>query len=115
VVNSISHRAHAQVGTQSSHRSVDTAHAALALYAARQQSPRDSCRLLYNTLPPRASDPSIRAQSGSGRMVPSDRGSAGGDHWTLSLAAEVGFEQGLAAKRASDETIRVTLMRLGMR
>jgi hypothetical protein len=31
--------------------------------------------------------------------------------WTLELAAEVSFEQGLTASRVSDETIRATLAR----
>ncbi len=35
--------------------------------------------------------------------------------WTLDLAAEVSFEQGLTATRVSDETIRLTLKRLGVR
>jgi transposase len=35
--------------------------------------------------------------------------------WTLDLAAEVSFEQGLTAARVSDETIRMTLKRLGVR
>ena len=34
--------------------------------------------------------------------------------WTLALAAEVSFEQGLTAERVSDETIRQTLKRLGL-
>jgi transposase len=34
--------------------------------------------------------------------------------WTLDLAAEVSFEQGLTAARVSDETIRQTLKRLGI-
>ena len=34
--------------------------------------------------------------------------------WTLELAAEVSFEQGLTASRVSDETIRATLKRLGV-
>ncbi len=34
--------------------------------------------------------------------------------WTLDLAAEVSFEQGLTAARVSDETIRLTLERLGI-
>ena len=34
--------------------------------------------------------------------------------WTLDLAAEVSFEQGLTAARVSDETIRMTLKRLGI-
>jgi transposase len=34
--------------------------------------------------------------------------------WTLDLAAEVSFEQGLTADRVSDETIRLTLKRLGI-
>jgi transposase len=35
--------------------------------------------------------------------------------WTLDLAAEVSFEQGLTPTRVSDETIRLTLKRLGIR
>ena len=34
--------------------------------------------------------------------------------WTLDLAAEVSFEQGLTPERVSDETIRLTLKRLGI-
>jgi len=34
--------------------------------------------------------------------------------WTLDLAAEVSFAQGLTAERVSDETIRMTLKRLGI-
>lgn len=34
--------------------------------------------------------------------------------WTLDLAAQVSFEQGLTARRVSDETIRQTLLRLGV-
>ena len=34
--------------------------------------------------------------------------------WTLELAAQVSFAQGLTAERVSDETIRVTLVRLGV-
>lgn len=34
--------------------------------------------------------------------------------WTLELAAEVSFEQGLTRERVSDETIRATLQRLGV-
>jgi hypothetical protein len=34
--------------------------------------------------------------------------------WTLDLAAEVSFEQGLTPARVSDETIRLTLKRLGI-
>jgi transposase len=34
--------------------------------------------------------------------------------WTLDLAAEVSFEQGLTAGRVSDETIRQALKRLGI-
>ena len=34
--------------------------------------------------------------------------------WTLDLAAEVSFEQGLTSERVSDETIRLTLKRLGI-
>ncbi len=34
--------------------------------------------------------------------------------WTLELAAEVSFEQGLTPTRVSDETIRLTLKRLGI-
>ena len=35
--------------------------------------------------------------------------------WTLELAAEVGFEQGLTAGRVTGETVRATLARLGVR
>jgi transposase len=35
--------------------------------------------------------------------------------WTLELAAEVAYEQGLTATRVSDETIRATLARMGVR
>ena len=35
--------------------------------------------------------------------------------WTLELAAEVSFDEGLTARRVSDETIRATLLRLGVR
>jgi transposase len=35
--------------------------------------------------------------------------------WTLELAADVSFEQGLTAERVSGETIRATLRRLGIR
>jgi len=35
--------------------------------------------------------------------------------WTLALAAEVSFEQGLTAEQVSGETIRATLRRLGMK
>ncbi len=35
--------------------------------------------------------------------------------WTLELAAEVSFEKGLTSTRVSDETIRATLARLGVR
>jgi hypothetical protein len=35
--------------------------------------------------------------------------------WTLELAAEVSFEQGLTAYRVSDETVRTALLRLGVR
>ena len=35
--------------------------------------------------------------------------------WTLELAAEVSFEQGVTAVRVSDETIRATLVRLGVK
>jgi transposase len=34
--------------------------------------------------------------------------------WTLALAAEVRFEPGLTAERVSDETLRLTLERLGI-
>ena len=34
--------------------------------------------------------------------------------WTLELAADVSFEQGLTASRVSDETIRATLKRIGV-
>jgi transposase len=35
--------------------------------------------------------------------------------WTLELAAQVSFEQGLSAQRVTGETIRATLARLGVR
>ena len=35
--------------------------------------------------------------------------------WTLNLAAEVSFEEGLTEERVSGETIRATLARLGVR
>lgn len=35
--------------------------------------------------------------------------------WTLQLAADVSFDQGLTAARVSDETVRATLVRLGVR
>ncbi len=35
--------------------------------------------------------------------------------WTLELAAEVSFEQGVTALRVSDETVRATLARLGVK
>jgi len=35
--------------------------------------------------------------------------------WTLTLAAEVSFEQGLTAEQVSGETIRATLRRLGVK
>jgi transposase len=35
--------------------------------------------------------------------------------WTLELAAEVSFEQGLTTERVSDETVRATLKRLDVR
>jgi transposase len=35
--------------------------------------------------------------------------------WTLELAAEVSFAEGLTAERVSGETIRATLVRLGVR
>ena len=35
--------------------------------------------------------------------------------WTLELAAEVSFEQGLTARQISDEAIRQTLLRLGVK
>lgn len=34
--------------------------------------------------------------------------------WTLELAAEISFDQGLTVERVSDETIRATLARLGV-
>ncbi len=34
--------------------------------------------------------------------------------WTLNLAADVSFEQGLTSDRVSDETIRNALKRLGV-
>jgi hypothetical protein len=35
--------------------------------------------------------------------------------WTLSLAAEVSFEEGISADRVSAETVRATLQRMGIR
>ena len=35
--------------------------------------------------------------------------------WTLEMAAEVSFEQGLTEERVSGETVRATLARMGMR
>jgi transposase len=35
--------------------------------------------------------------------------------WTLALAAEVSYEQGLVSERVTGETIRATLARLGVR
>jgi len=35
--------------------------------------------------------------------------------WTLELAADVAFAEGLPATRVSDETVRATLVRLGIR
>jgi hypothetical protein len=35
--------------------------------------------------------------------------------WTLELAAEVSFEEGLTKERVSGETVRATLARLGVR
>jgi len=35
--------------------------------------------------------------------------------WTLPLAAEVSFEQGMTQERVSGETIRATLARVGVR
>ncbi len=35
--------------------------------------------------------------------------------WTLELAAEVSFEEGMTRERVSGETVRATLARLGVR
>ena len=35
--------------------------------------------------------------------------------WTLELAAEVSFEEGITKERVSGETIRATLLRMGVR
>jgi hypothetical protein len=35
--------------------------------------------------------------------------------WTLEVAAAVAFDEGITATRVSDETIRATLARLGIR
>ena len=35
--------------------------------------------------------------------------------WTLAMAAEVSFEEGLTKERISGETIRATLARMGVR
>jgi transposase len=38
-----------------------------------------------------------------------------GTFWTLSMAAEVSFEEGITERRVTGETIRATLSRLGVR
>ena len=38
-----------------------------------------------------------------------------GTFWTLAMAAEVSFEQGITDRKVTGETIRATLSRLGMR
>jgi transposase len=38
-----------------------------------------------------------------------------GTFWTLAMAAEVSFEEGITERRVTGETIRATLSRLGMR
>jgi transposase len=38
-----------------------------------------------------------------------------GTFWTLAMAAEVSFEEGITQRRVSGETIRATLSRLGVR
>ena len=38
-----------------------------------------------------------------------------GTFWTLAMAAEVSFEEGITERRVSGETIRATLSRLGVR
>ena len=38
-----------------------------------------------------------------------------GTFWTLAMAAEVSFEQGITERRVTGETIRATLSRLGVR
>jgi transposase len=38
-----------------------------------------------------------------------------GTFWTLAMAAEVSFEEGITERRVSGETIRATLWRLGVR
>ena len=38
-----------------------------------------------------------------------------GTFWTLAMAAEVSFEEGISERRVSGETIRATLARLGVR
>ena len=35
--------------------------------------------------------------------------------WTLAMAAEVSFEEGLTKERVSGETVRATLARMGVR
>jgi hypothetical protein len=35
--------------------------------------------------------------------------------WTLAMAAEVSFEEGITERRVTGETIRATLLRLGVR
>ena len=38
-----------------------------------------------------------------------------GTFWTLAMAAEVSFEEGITERRVTGETIRATLSRLGVR
>src|ERR671911_641253 len=45
---------------------------------------------------------------------PSEFGKVG-TFWTLAMAAEVSFEEGITERRVSGETIRATLSRLGVR
>ena len=45
---------------------------------------------------------------------PSEFGKEGA-FWTLAMAAEVSFEEGITERRVSGETVRATLARLGVR
>jgi transposase len=48
------------------------------------------------------------------RRRPSEFGKEG-TFWTLAMAAEVSFEEGMTDRRVSGETVRATLARLGVR
>ena len=63
-----------------------------------------------------------RLRRGRGRVpeadapppAPSEFGKEGA-FWTLAMAAEVSFEEGISERRVSGETVRATLARLGVR